>query len=358
MKPAVQLPTWLTKRSTVWILLVPLFGLAVILQLFASSLVVDIYTQFCVNLMIVVALQAFMGNSGILAWTHVGFMGIGAYASGILSMAPMVKSLGVPNMYPALVDLQVPVLAAIALGGVMAALIAALIGWPLMRLSDAVGVITLFATLIVMHVVMTQWDNVTNGPRTFFGLQKFTELWVGVIGAAVVIFVVHWYRESSPGLRLRSSRDDRYAAMAVGINVVQVRYIGFVFSALLAGIGGGVWAHLITSFSPKAFYILEMFVLLTMLVIGGQGSVSGAFVGTALVTAARQFLIQVESGINNSGVLNLEVFGLTDIVLAILMVVVLIWRPNGIVGGQEFTWPLLRRRKPPAPDEAVTAEAA
>jgi branched-chain amino acid transport system permease protein len=358
MKPAVQLPTWVTKRSTVWILLVPMFVVAILLQLFASSLVVDIYTQFCVNLMIVVALQAFMGNSGILAWTHVGFMGIGAYASGILSMAPMVKSLGVPNMYPALVEIQVPVLAAIALGGVVAALIAALIGWPLMRLSDAVGVITLFATLIVMHVVMTQWDNVTNGPRTFFGLQKFTGLWVGVIGAALVIFVVHWYRESSPGLRLRSSRDDRYAAMAVGINVVQVRYIGFVFSALLAGIGGGMWAHLITSFSPKAFYILEMFVLLTMLVIGGQGSVSGAFVGTALVTAARQFLIQVESGINNSGALNLEVFGLTDIVLAILMVVVLIWRPNGIVGGQEFTWPLIRRRKPPAPDEAVSAEAA
>lgn len=358
MRPTVQLPTWLTKRSTVWILLAPLVGVAVVLQLFASSLVVDIYTQFCVNLMIVVALQAFMGNSGILAWTHVGFMGIGAYASGILSMAPMVKSLGVPNMYPALVEVQVPILAAIALGGVVAALIAALIGWPLMRLSDAVGVITLFATLIVMHVVMTQWDNVSNGPRTFFGLQKFTGLWVGVIGAALVIFVVHWYRESSPGLRLRSSRDDRYAAMAVGINVVQVRYVGFVFSALLAGIGGGVWAHLITSFSPKAFYILEMFVLLTMLVIGGQGSVSGAFVGTALVTAARQILIQVESGINNSGALTLEVFGLTDIVLAILMVVVLIWRPNGIVGGQEFTWPLFRRQTPPVADEAAGSKAA
>jgi branched-chain amino acid transport system permease protein len=358
MKPAVQLPTWLTKRSTVWILLIPLVGVAILLRLFASSLVVDIYTQFCVNLMIVVALQAFMGNSGILAWTHVGFMGIGAYASGILSMAPMVKSLGVPNMYPALVEVQVPVLAAIALGGVVAALIAALIGWPLMRLSDAVGVITLFATLIVMHVVMTQWDNVTNGPRTFFGLQKFTGLWVGVIGAAVVIFVVHWYRESSPGLRLRSSRDDRYAAMAVGINVVQVRYIGFVFSALLAGIGGGVWAHLITSFSPKAFYILEMFVLLTMLVIGGQGSVSGAFVGTGLVTAARQILIQVESGINNSGALNLEVFGLTDIVLAILMVAVLIWRPNGIIGGQEFTWPLFRRKTPPVTEQAAGSKAA
>jgi branched-chain amino acid transport system permease protein len=358
MMPAVQLPQWFAKRSTVWILLVPVVVVGLLLDLFAPRLVVDIYTQFCVNLMIVLALQAFMGNSGILAWTHVGWMGIGAYASGILSMAPMVKQLGVPNMFPALVELQVPVLLAIALGGIIAALIAALIGWPLMRLSDAVGVITLFATLIVMHVVMTQWDNVTNGPRTFFGLQKFTTLWVAIIGAGIVLLAVHWYRESSPGLRLRASRDDRFAAMAIGINVVQVRYIGFVLSALIAGAAGGAWAHLITSFSPKAFYIQEMFVLLAMLVIGGQGSISGAFAGTAIVTAARQLLLQVEAGINNSGALNLEVFGLTDIVMAILMVIVLIWRPNGIVGGQEITWPLFRRRKPPLPDAAGDARAA
>ncbi|MDF1542172.1 MAG: branched-chain amino acid ABC transporter permease [Anaerosomatales bacterium] len=356
MRQGIQAPGWLAKRSTVWILLVPMVAVAGLLQLFASSLVVDIYTQFCVNLMIVLALQAFMGNSGILPFTHVGWMGIGAYASGILSMAPMVKSLGVPNMYPVLVAVQVPIPVAIVLGGVVAALVAALIGWPLMRLSNAVGVITLFATLIVMHVVMTQWDNVTNGPRTFFGLQKFTTLWIAVIGAAIVLYVVHWYRESSPGLRLRASRDDRYAAMAVGINVVQVRYIGFVFSALLAGMAGGLWAHLITSFSPKAFYILEMFVLLAMLVIGGQGSVSGAFLGTAIVTAARQFLLQVEAGINNSGALTLEVFGLTDIVMAIFMVVVLIWRPNGIVGGREFTWPLFRRRMKPAADGATGSQ--
>lgn len=343
MSNGLRLPAWVASRTTVWILLVPLVGVGVLLNFFATSLVVDIYTQFCVNLMLVLALQAFMGNSGILAWTHVGWMGIGAYASGILSMMPMVKSLGVPNMYPALVEIQIPVPAAIIAGGVIAAVIAATIGWPLMRLSDAASVITLFATLIVMHVIMTQWDNVTNGPRTFFGLEKFTTLWIALAGASVALFVVHWYRESSAGLRLRASRDDRYASMAIGISVVRVRFIGFVFSALLAGVAGGVWAHLITSFSPKAFYITEMFVLITMLVVGGQGSISGAFVGTALVTAARQILIQVEAGINNSGAVGFEVFGLTDIVLAVLLVIVLVWRPNGIVGGQELSWRLFRR---------------
>jgi branched-chain amino acid transport system permease protein len=356
MRLSEKISTLLVRRSTLVVLLVPLAVGAFVLQAVGTPLLLNIYTYFCVNLMIVLALQMFMGNSGILAWTHVAWVGIGAYASGILSMAPMVKSLGVPNMYPALVALQVPVLPAILLGGVVAAVFAAVIGWPLMRLSNAVGVITLFATLIVVHVVMTQWDNVTNGPRTFFGLQEFTQLPVALVGAILVLLLAHWYRESSLGLRLRASRDDRYAAMAIGVSVVQVRYVAFVLSALIAGISGGVWAHFITSFSPKAFYITETFLLLTMIVIGGQGSISGAFTGTAIVTVAREVLRQVESGMNNSGMFTFEVYGLTELVMAVLMVVVLIWRPNGIIGGQEITWPLVKRRS--RPDDGGGTESA
>lgn len=346
MRLPEKISALLKRRSTLVLLLVPLIAVGFALQVFGTPLILNIYTYFCVNLMIVLGLQIFMGNSGILAWTHVGWMGIGAYVSGILSMAPMVKSLGVPNMYPFLVELQVPhPLIAIAIGGIVAAAIAAVVAWPLMRLSDAAGVITLFASLIVIHVILTQWDNVTNGPRTFFGLQEFTTLPVALAGAALVMVVARWFRESSLGLRLRASRDDRYAAAAIGVSVVQVRYVSFVLSALVAGVAGGTWAHFITSFQPKAFYITETFILLSMIVIGGQGSISGAFTGTALVTAAREGLRQVEAGINNAGMLNFEVYGLTELVMAILMVVVLIWRPNGIVGGQEITWPLFKRRR-------------
>ena len=360
MSERSRLPAWLLKRSTLFILGIPLVALGAIIYITDIPVVVNIYTFFCVNLMLVLGLQIFMGNSGILAWTHVGWMGIGAFASSILSVAPMMKSLGVPNMYPFLVELQTSVPVAIAVGGIVAAIVAALIGWPLMRLSDAAGVITLFATLIVIHVVMTQWDNVTNGPRTFFGVQEWTNLWIALAGALAILVVAHWFRESSWGLRLRSSRDNRFAAMAMGTSVVQVRYVAFVLSALIAGLSGGVWAHLITSFSPKSFYIVEAFTLLTMLVIGGQGSISGAVVGTTLVTLAREGLRQVEAGINNSGMFSWEVYGLTELVLAVFLIVVLIWRPSGVIGGQELTWPLLKR-KGRAPEqgaaESVPTEA-
>ncbi|MDO8847925.1 MAG: branched-chain amino acid ABC transporter permease [Coriobacteriia bacterium] len=345
------------RHSTLPILIVPLIAAGILVSVFGSQLIQDIFTYFCVALMMVFSVQMFMGNSGILSWTHVGFVGIGAYTAGILSTAPMVKGMGVPNMYPFLVELQIPVLPAILAGGLIAAAVAAVIGYPLMRLSDFAGVITLFATLIVIHVVMTQWDNVTNGPRTFFGVPDWTTLTAALIGAVVVILLAYWFRESALGLRLRATRDDRYAAAAIGINMVFVRYLTFVLSAGVAGVAGGFWAHYITSFSPKAFYMAEMFMLLSMLVIGGAGSISGAFTGTVVVTLAREALRQIEANINNAHVLSFEVFGLTEIVMAILMVLVLIWRPGGIVGGQEIRWPGFGRKGKDAAAEAETLAA-
>jgi len=347
-----RVTTWLREHPTAPMLLVPMILAGILINAFGTPLLVDVYTYFCVSLCMVLGLQVFMGNSGILSWTHVGFVGIGAYVTGILATPPIVKDLGVTEMYPALVQLSLPVLPSILIGGVIAAAIAAVIGYPLMRLSDFAGVITLFATLVVFHVVMTQWDNVTNGPRTFFGLPEYTTLTVALVAAVIALLVARWFRESGLGLRLRATRDDRYAAQSIGINMVLVRYKTFVLSALIAGIAGGFYACFITSFSPKAFYMTEMFLLLSMLVIGGQGSVSGAVVGTVVVTIAREALRQLESTINNAHVLSFDVFGLTEIVMAVLMVAVLIWRPGGIVGGQEIGWPGRRKPQIAVPDSA------
>ena len=350
-----------SERVTVWVIIVLVLVGAVLVNAFAPFVYVGIYTYFCVTLMLVLGLQMFMGNSGILNWTYVGFVGIGAYAASILSTAPMVKQMGVPNMYPALVKLQMPVLPAVLVGGLIAATIAAIIAWPLMRLSDAAGVITLFATLIVIHVVLTQWDNVTNGPRTFFGVQQFTTIWIAAGAACLTLVVAHVFRESSLGLRLRASRDDRYASMAMGVSVVAVRYLTFVLSSFIAGVGGGLWAHYITSFSPKSFYVGEAFVLLSMLIIGGAGSVTGASAGAVLITVLREALRQLEGYLNNSGIIAFDVYGLTEVGVALLLIAVLVWRPAGIIGGKELTLPWFRKGRggpgaevaEPQGDEAV-----
>jgi branched-chain amino acid transport system permease protein len=205
-----------------------------------------------------------------------------------------------------------------------------------MRLSDSVGAITQFALLIVFNVILSQWSEVTNGPRTFtLGHSRQTTLWAALVVAIFVIAAVYYYKESSLGLKLRATRDDRYAARSSGINLVATRYVGYVISAFIGGFAGGLFSHYILSITAASFYMQELFVVLSMLVIGGTMSVSGAFFGTLVVTLARQGLRQVELGLTKSG---FEASGTTEIVLAIFMIIFLIWRPRGITGGSELSW--------------------
>jgi branched-chain amino acid transport system permease protein len=318
--------------------------LALITGLLGIPLLTRIVTVMFVSLILVLGLQLYMGNSGILSFAHAGFMGIGAYTSVLLSMTPAAKELTNSNLYPFLIPLHLPFFPSLLIGAVMAALIAAIFGYPLMRLSDAAAVITTFALLVITNVVMVHWDRVTNGPRTLFGVDNYTNLWTAVIFCVLTIFAVYFFKESRVGLRLRASRDDAYAAASIGINMVVMRWLAFIGSAFIAGLGGGLWAHFITSFTPYSFYLTETFVVLAMLVIGGPYSVSGAVIGTLIVTAAREILRAIENQINIMQIFPEGFFGFTEIVLAVVLILILIYRPTGILGSRELSWPFRARR--------------
>jgi branched-chain amino acid transport system permease protein len=328
--------------------------LALFVQLTGIDLLVRIVTVMFVSLMLVLGLQLYMGNSGILNFAHIGFMGIGAYTAVLFSMTPEAKLLTNSDLFPFLVPLHLPFLPSLLIGGLVAALVAALISYPLMRLSDAAAVITSFALLVIIHVVLLHGDRVTNGPRTLFGVDNYTTLWVSVVFAVITIFLVYFFKESRIGLRLRASRDDRYAAASIGINMIMMRYLAFVASAFIAGVGGGLWAHFITSFTPYSFYLNETFVVLAMLVIGGPYSVSGAVVGTLVVTAARELLRGIENQVNIMQIFPEGFFGFTEVVLAVVLILILIFRPTGIMGSRELRWP--RRRGPAKPAEPTESQ--
>jgi branched-chain amino acid transport system permease protein len=316
---------------------------ATITALLGIPLLTRIVTVMFVSTILVLGLQLYMGNSGILSFSHIGFMGIGAYTSVLLSMTPAAKELTNSNLYPFLIQLHLPFLPSLLIGALTAALIAAVVGYPLMRLSDAAAVITTFALLVIINVIMVHWDRVTNGPRTLFGVNNYTNLWTAVIFCMLTILVVYLFKESRVGLRLRATRDDAYAAASIGINMVVMRWLAFVASAFVAGVGGGLWAHFITSFTPYSFYLTETFVILAMLVIGGPYSVSGAVIGTLVMTVAREALRAIENQVNIMQIFPEGFFGFTEVVLAIVLIIILIYRPAGIMGSQEIRWPLRRR---------------
>jgi len=119
---------------------------------------------------------------------------------------------------------------------------------------------------------------------------------------------------------------------------VVMRWLAFIASAFIAGVGGALWAHFITSFSPYSFYLTETFVILAMLVIGGPYSVSGAVVGTLIVTTAREVLRAIENYVNILQIFPEGFFGFTEVVLAIVLILILVYRPTGILGTRELRW--------------------
>lgn len=302
-----------------------------------------IATNLCISLVLVVGLQVFMGNSGILSFAHIGFMGIGAYTSAVLTIPERMKGMALPDLYGILAGVELSPYLGILAGAVAAALVAAAVAYPLMRLSDAAAVITSFALLVVLHTVITHWSAVTNGPRTLFGIPKATTLVLAAAVAFAVIAAALAFKESRSGLLLRSSRDDEVASGALGAHIPRLRWQAFVLSAFIAGIGGGLWGHFITSFSPNAFYLRETFVILGMLVIGGPNTVTGAVLGAFVVTTAFEGLRAVEGAINRAAIFSDQVVGLTEVVLALAMIAILSLRPGGMFPTREIGHYLVRK---------------
>lgn len=192
MKTNTNFTIWLKSHSTPFLLSIPLLILALIAQLIGDTLIIRIATVLFINLILVLGLQVFMGNSGILSFAHLGFMGIGAYASVLFSMTPEAKAATLPDLYPFLRPIHLPFIPSILIGALIAALVAAIVGYALMRLSDAAAVITLFALLVIIHTVLVHWSIITNGPRTLFGVDNYTHLWNSVAFGILVIFIAYF----------------------------------------------------------------------------------------------------------------------------------------------------------------------
>lgn len=327
------------RYSTVALLVMPLLLIAVAVQLLGQVVLERIVIVLFINLIMVLALQIFMGNSGVVSFGHIAFMGIGAYASALLSMTPEAKAAALRSGYPLIEQLHLPFVPALLGGAAVAALVAAVIGFPLARLSGAAAVIATFALLMIVHTVLLNWSEVTNGPRIIFGIEGYTTLWGSVIFGLLSVLVGFWFKETALGLKLRASREEEHAAASIGIDIIIVRWVAFILSAFMTGLAGGLWAHFITIFSPIAFYLVQTFLIVTMLIVGGMGSVSGAVIGTVSITAIFEGLRAIENAVNMSNLLPGTLAGFTEVLLAAAMIILLIRRPAGVTGGQEIRLP-------------------
>jgi branched-chain amino acid transport system permease protein len=316
----------------------------------------QLVTLVAINIVIAVALTMSNGYTGVFSLGQMGFVAIGAYTASLITIAPTWKGdRFLPKLPGFLAELDVtswnPHLALIfacAVGGLLAAGVSILVGIPLLRLSGNYVAVATIGFLVIVHSIAVNMEGVTRGTRGLSQIPGLTNPWLAY-GAAVLMIYVAWrIRNSPPGRAMIASRDNLIAARAIGINVLAVRLLAFAISAFFSGAAGGLLAHQIGTIAPGAFYFTATFNVVIMVVLGGLGSISGATFGAILMTLAPEYLREVEQGFGPIHVP--EAFGLAQIILSLIFILVMIFRPGGLLGDREIGFGifdrLMQRRSP------------
>jgi branched-chain amino acid transport system permease protein len=305
-----------------------------------------VYTNIAVNMMIylmmVVGLQIFSGNSGVLSFGHVAFMAVGAYTSTLLTIPTEIKKftfLTMPHflkswIFPA----QLSPLEGTLAGAGFATLLALLFAAPIARLSGVAAGIGTLAILVIVYEFDTQTTSITRGTSTQIGVPGTTSFHAVLIWSLLAIVAAFVFQQSRRGLQLRASRENMRAARSVGVRVAMERGAAFVVSGFVVGVAGALFAHYPanSAFSASSFYFDITFLIIVMLVVGGMTSVTGAVVGCYFITIVNEAFRRLE--INGIGGWR-PPSGTANLILAVVLLMTLILRPKGITAGKEITWP-------------------
>jgi len=313
-----------------------LFALLAIVVLTGNGYIERVAIGLGISTILVVGLNLANGFTGLFSLGHVGFMALGAYASAILTLPVSLKSVNLPQLPGWLSKVELPFLPAALIGGIIAMIVAFVIGLSLMRLTGPYVSVATMGFLVIVQVVLTNWDALTRGARTFSGVPGHTNIWNVWIWAVITIYVVWRIGKSVFGRRMMAVRDNEIAAQSLGINVIRSRLLAFCLSAFFTGIAGALWAHFIMAFSPKSFYFVQTFSVVTMLVVGGLGSVSGSVIGVFAITILSEILRNAERGFSLGFIQIPPSYGSSQVIMAILFILVIVFRPMGLTAGKEI----------------------
>jgi len=253
-----------------------------------------------INIILALGLNLITGVTGQLSMGHAGFMSLGAYTSAILS-----------------VHYGTPFFLAIIAGALLAALFGFLIGIPTLRLDgDYLAMVTIgFAEIIRVFFLNFVPGGKAVGLSGIPQETTFTTVWIIVI---VVIILNAKLFNSRVGRSLYAIRENEIAAESCGINTTRMKVLAFTVGSLLGGLGGGLYAHYMYYINPQDFGFMKSIEILNMVVLGGMGSIPGTIIGVIILTLAPEVLRVVAE-------YRLLVYGA-------LLVILMIFRPNGLLG--------------------------
>jgi branched-chain amino acid transport system permease protein len=295
-----------------------------------------------VNVILAVSLNVINGMTGQFSIGHAGFMAVGAYLAGLVSLLTKDDRIGV---LPEVVSDQVFLLGSLVAGGLAAAVCGLIVGLPSLRLrGDYLAIVTLgFGEIIRVVVQNTEAFGGALGlsgvpQRASFGMVWF---WV-----AVVLLMARRVADSPHGRSLWAIREDEVAAEAMGVDTTSYKVRAFVVSSFFAGVAGGLFAHFQSIITPgDSFSFVKSMEIVVMIVAGGLGSTTGAVVAAVVLTLLPEAMRAVFISIGGENVaLAQSIDQLRKPIFGLLLVVMMLTRPQGIFGTHE-AWDLFKKTK-------------
>lgn len=309
----------------------------------AFSYQISTLERAAVYAVVAVSMNLLTGFTGLFSLGQAGFMAIGAYTVAIFTI-PVEQRASVyyvDGILPVLSNIELPFWLALILGGVISAIIAALIGIPVLRLkSDYLAIATLgFSEIIRALISAPQFNKITNGSYGLKSIPTFPNLFVffGLVGLCILIMIL--LINSSYGRVFKAIREDEIAAESMGINLFKYKQLSFVISSFFTGVGGGLLAMFMRSIDSKTFQIALTYDILLIVVLGGIGSVTGSILGSFIITIGREWLRFFDEPLAIAGI-NIPIFrtGLRMVVFSILLMLVVLFYRRGLMGTDEFSW--------------------
>jgi branched-chain amino acid transport system permease protein len=399
--PAFSPQTWLWRLVALLLIAASLWGLQTLTSATLNDYIIQIIILAGINIILAVSLTLINGVTGQFSLGHAGFMAVGAYASAAFT-------------YYAGPRLALPgwtiFLLAIAIAAVMAGIAGLIVGLPSLRLrGDYLAIVTLGFGQIIIVLITTIKE--VGGARGFIDLPPYTNfVWVYAMVFACILSVRN-LADSQLGRAMRAVRDDEVAAEAAGINTTRIKVLAFVISSMWAGVAGALQAHYIQSAHPGSFTFLKSVEVVVMVVLGGLGSITGATVTAVLLKVLEEvlrsltgafwvclglvvlaailslpryrdamrrgatgWLLWLRWPVFSAVILLLLWYGgipwavgkygqdwvntlsasLRYIIYALILIVLMLLRPQGLLGREELSWALFRRKKGAEPvDEGV-----
>jgi len=282
-----------------------------------------ILTYFCTNAVLALSWNLVSGFTGQFSLGHAGFMAVGAYTSALLMMR-----------------LKLPFLVAFSGGGLMSGLVGFLVGFPSLRLvGDYLSVVTLGFQYIIT-AILNNTTPLTGGGLGLAGVPYRTTLPTAAVTLTITVWVLSNLVNSKQGRCFVAVREDEVAEQSVGVDTTYYKILAFIISSFFAGLGGALTGHYTMYLHPDIFNYLKTVDSVSMVILGGLGSITGSLIGALGITLLPEIFRNAATVFASFGWMAVSGFLRRGwmVFYAVMFLMIMLTRPQGLLGRRELTW--------------------